>query len=307
MNGQAIAAPGPDAGKAPMNLGAHMSIAGGMHRALERGRSIGCNAVQLFVKNTNQWRTRKLGSGEIARFREEAGTIAPNFILAHASYLVNLASPDPRILERSLEGFLDEMSRTRSLGIPYLVVHPGSHRGAGEAAGVKRIASSLEEILSATGASGPEILLETTAGQGDSLGATFDQLARIIGAVRANGSIGVCFDTCHAFAAGYDLRTKRTYEGTLRAFDLALGLERLKAFHVNDSRKELGSRVDRHAHIGEGALGLKAFAFLMNDERFFDRPMVLETPKGPDDANDRRNLALLRSLRSPSKRRGLSR
>ena len=287
-----------------MNLGAHMSIAGGMHRAIERGRSIGCNAVQLFVHNTNQWRTRKLGPGEIALFREKAGMFAPNFILAHSSYLVNLASPDRKILERSLEGFLDEMNRARALGIPYLVVHPGSHRGAGEAAGVKRIASSLDDILSATRPSGPEILLETTAGQGDSLGTTFDQLARIIGAVRANGSIGVCFDTCHVFAAGYDLRTKRTYEETIRAFDLALGIERLKAFHVNDSRKELGSRGDRHAQIGEGALGLKAFSFLMNDERFFDRPMVLETPKGTDDSNDIRNLALLRGLRRPSKRRG---
>jgi len=289
-----------------MNLGAHMSIAGGMHRALERGRSLGCNAVQLFVKNTNQWRTRKLGPDEIARFRKESGTFAPNFIIAHASYLVNLASPDRRILARSLEGFLDEMNRVRALGIPYLVVHPGSHRGAGEAAGVRRIASSIDEILSATDASRPEILLETTAGQGDSLGATFEQLARIVGAVRANGSIGVCFDTCHVFAAGYDLRTKRAYEGTIRAFDHTLGLERLKAFHVNDSMKELGSRVDRHAHIGEGALGLKAFSFLMNDERFFELPMVRETPKGPDDANDIRNLALLRGLRRPSKRRGSS-
>ncbi|MCX5754369.1 MAG: deoxyribonuclease IV [Candidatus Krumholzibacteria bacterium] len=287
-----------------MNLGAHMSIAGGMHRALERGRSIGCNAVQLFVQNTSRWRTRKLDPGEIALFRKETGMFAPNFILAHSSYLVNLASNDGRILARSIECFLDEMNRASSLGIPYLVVHPGSHRGAGEAAGLKRIASSLDEILSATGVPGPEILLETTAGQGDSLGTTFDQLACIIGAVRAGGSLGVCFDTCHVFAAGYDLRTKRAYEETIRAFDLALGIERLKAFHVNDSRKELGSRVDRHAHIGEGALGLKAFSFLMNDERFFDRPMVLETPKGTDDSNDTRNLAVLRGLRRASKRRG---
>ncbi len=170
----------------------------------------------------------------------------------------------------------------------------------------KRVASSIDEILSATDASRPEILLETTAGQGDSLGTTFEQLARIIGAVRASGSIGVCFDTCHVFAAGYDMRTRRSYEATIRAFDLALGLERLKAFHVNDSMKELGSRVDRHAQIGEGALGLNAFSFLMNDERFFDRPMVLETPKGPDGANDVRNLALLRGLRRRSKRRGSS-
>jgi deoxyribonuclease IV len=286
-----------------MNLGAHMSIAGGMHRALERGRSIGCNAVQLFVRNTSRWETRKLGTDEIALFQEERALFAPDFVLAHSSYLVNLASNDGRILERSIGSFLDEMNRARSLGIPYLVVHPGSHRGAGAASGIKRIAASLDEILAATGASGPEILLETTAGQGDSLGSTFDELARIVGAVRASDSLGVCFDTCHVFAAGYDLRTKRAYEETIRAFDLALGLERLKAFHVNDSKKELGSRVDRHEQIGEGAIGIKAFSFLMNDGRFFERPMVLETPKGPDDSNDRRNLALLRGLRRARKRR----
>jgi deoxyribonuclease-4 len=286
-----------------MNLGAHMSIAGGMHRALERGRSIGCNAVQLFVHGTNQWKMRSLAGAEIERFRRERELFAPNFILAHASYLVNLASPDRTILSRSLECFLDEMNRARSLGIPYLVVHPGSHRGTGATAGVKRVAASLDEVLSASGASGPDILLETTAGQGDSLGCSFDQLARIIAATRANDSLGVCFDTCHVFAAGYDLRTKRAYERTVRSFDDAIGLGRLKAFHLNDSRRELGSRVDRHEQIGAGALGLGAFSLLVNDERFFDRPLVLETPKGPDDSNDIRNLALLRWLRRTRRRR----
>jgi deoxyribonuclease-4 len=280
-----------------MNLGAHMSIAGGVHRALERGRSIGCNAVQLFVKNTNQWRARKLGVDEVARFRSERDLFAPNFLLAHSSYLVNLASPDTRILARSLAGFLREMERARSLGIPYMIIHPGSHRGEGAARGVGRLAAGLDETLSALGPSSPMILLETTAGQGDALGSTFDELARIIEKTRANDSLGVCFDTCHVFAAGYDLRTKRAYDKTLRAFHHTLGLERLKAFHLNDSLKDLGSRVDRHTHIGTGALGLAAFSFLVNDERFFDRPMVLETPKGPDDANDIRNLAVLRRLR----------
>jgi len=285
-----------------MNLGAHMSIAGGMHRALERGRSIGCNAVQLFVTNTNMWSMRALGSGEIALFKERAGMFAPNFVLAHSSYLVNLASPDRTILERSIAGFTAEMKRAGALGIPYMVVHPGSHRGAGETAGLKRIAASLDEVISAAGARAPEILLETTAGQGNSLGTTFDQLARIIGAARASGSLGVCLDTCHVFAAGYDLRTNRAYENTFREFDLALGLERLKAFHLNDSTKGLGSRVDRHALIGAGSLGIGAFSLLMKDERFIDRPMVLETPKGPDDTNDRRALALLRDLRAGRRR-----
>jgi len=280
-----------------MNLGAHMSIAGGVHRALEHARSIGCNAVQLFVKNTNQWRARKLGAAEIARFRSERGPYAPNFVLAHASYLVNLASPDERMLARSRAGFLEEMERARALGIPYMVIHPGSHRGAGAAQGVKRVAASLDEILSTLGNPAPEILLETTAGQGNTLGGTFEELARIIEKTRRSVSIGVCLDTCHVFAAGYELRTRRAYEATLRAFDRTIGLARLKAFHLNDSLKDLGSGADRHAHIGEGRLGRKAFSFLLNDERFFERPMILETPKGPDDANDIRNLAVLRSLR----------
>jgi deoxyribonuclease-4 len=223
---------------------------------------------------------------------------APNFVLAHSSYLVNLASPDRRILRRSIAGFAAEVRRAGTLGIPYMVVHPGSHRGAGEAAGLKRIAASLDEALAAAGAGSPEILLETTAGQGDSLGATFDQLARIIGAARRGDSLGVCFDTCHVFAAGYDLRTGRAYEVTMREFDRALGLWRLKAFHLNDAARALGSRVDRHALIGTGALGLGAFRLLVRDERFIERPMVLETPKGPDEANDRRSLALLRDLRA---------
>jgi deoxyribonuclease IV len=285
-----------------MNLGAHMSIAGGMHRALERGRSIGCNAVQLFVTNTNMWSMRPLGAGEIALFRDRSGMFAPNFVLAHSSYLVNLASPDPRILERSIAGFVGELRRAGALGVPYMVVHPGSHRGAGENAGLKRIAASLDEVLAASGPRAPDILLETTAGQGNSLGTTFDQLARIIGAVRTSGSLGVCFDTAHVFAAGYDLRTRRAYEKTIREFDLAIGLDRLKAFHLNDSAKGLGSRVDRHALIGAGALGLGAFSLLMKDERFVDRPMVLETPKGPDDSNDTRALALLRDLRAGRRR-----
>jgi deoxyribonuclease-4 len=276
-----------------------MSIAGGLNRALERGSSIGCNAVQLFVKNTNQWRTKKLGAAEIETFKREKELFAPNFILAHSSYLVNLASADRRVLARSLTGFLEEMRRAQSIGIPFMVLHPGSHRGAGAAMGIARCAAGLDEIISALPEPAPRILLETTAGQGDSLGSTFDELARIIEKSRADDSLGVCFDTCHVFAAGYDLRTQRAYERTLREFDDALGLDRLKAFHLNDSVKELGSRVDRHTHIGSGKLGLAAFSFLVNDGRFLDRPMVIETPKGHDDSNDIRNLAVLRGLRRP--------
>jgi deoxyribonuclease-4 len=281
----------------PMNLGAHLSIAGGVHRALERAAGLGCHAVQLFVKNTNQWGARRLPREEIRVFKEQKATFAPHFILAHASYLVNLASPDKKVLDRSLGGFLEEMKRAHSLGIPSVVIHPGSHRGSGEEQGLRRVARSLDELLSEMGPGGPTILLETTAGQGDTIGHTFEQLERIIEGVTANEKLGVCFDTCHVFAAGYDLRTKRAYDATLRTFDRVIGIKRLRAFHLNDSARGLGSRVDRHAHIGTGALGLGTFSFLVNDTRFFDRPMILETPKGTDDSNDIRNLAVLRSLR----------
>jgi len=225
----------------------------------------------------------------------------PDFIIAHTSYLVNLASPEPGILARSLRGFLDEMRRSEELGIPYIVLHPGSHRGAGEEEGISRIAKSLNVLFSRTSNFRLGILLETTAGQGNVIGRTFEQLAAIIKQVEASERIGVCFDTCHSFAAGYDLRTKRAYESTFRSFDRIVGLHRIRAFHLNDSLKGLGSRIDRHTHIGKGELGLKAFSFLVNDSRFLDRQMVLETPKGPSMVEDIENLAVLRGLRRKGK------
>jgi deoxyribonuclease-4 len=287
-----------------MNLGAHMSIAGGVHRALERGRRIGCDAVQLFVKNTSQWRLRPLGQHEIHLFLEERRSFPRNFVVAHGSYLVNLASPDEKLLERSLAGFGEEMKRARTLDIPYILTHPGSHRGSGATRGVRRVAKSLDRLVATAGAESLMILLETTAGQGDTLGRTFEELARIIDATNANEALGVCFDTCHVFAAGYDLRTRRAYESTLRAFDRIVGLDRLHVFHLNDSLRELGSTIDRHTHIGKGKIGLDAFSFLVNDERFLDRPMILETPKGADDRWDIQNLAVLRGLRVPVNARG---
>jgi len=289
--------------RARLNLGAHMSIAGGLHLALERGRRLGCGAVQLFVKNTNQWRLRAIPEDEVSLFREGSRVFPPSFIVAHASYLVNLASSDDALRERSIAGFGEEMKRARSLGIPHIVVHPGSHRGAGAAEGIRLVAGSVDALLAELGSPGPTILLETTAGQGNTLGRTFEELALIIEAVRLPEAVGVCFDTCHVFAAGYDIRTRRAYRETLRRFDEIVGLERLRVFHLNDSLRELGSRVDRHTHIGKGRLGLDAFSFLVNDERFFDRPMILETPKGPDGRLDRRNLAVLRGLREPRARR----
>ncbi|UCF06899.1 MAG: deoxyribonuclease IV [bacterium] len=284
-----------------MNLGAHMSIAGGVHLALERGRSIGCNAIQLFVKSPSQWRAAKLDEEEVECFREDLRLFTPGFVLTHTSYLINLASPDRAILARSRKGFLEEVRRSILLGIPAIVLHPGSHRGAGEERGIATIAESLNLIIDQTADSQLTILLETTAGQGDTIGHRFEQLARIIDFVKEPKRIGICYDTCHSFAAGYDIRTKRAYRKTFEAFDSILGLERLMAFHLNDCLKGLGSRVDRHTHIGAGELGLPAFRLLMRDERFFDRPMILETPKGPDMKEDIKNLSILRSLRTTKK------
>jgi deoxyribonuclease-4 len=273
-----------------------MSIAGGVERALERGRSIGCSAVQLFVQNRNQWKARPFRRGEAAAFRAGLRDFEPGLVIAHSIYLVNLASPDAAILERSRKGFLGEMRRAARLGIPAIVLHPGSHRGAGERTGIETIIESLNRVLEKTGG-GVSVLLETTAGQGNSIGHTFEQLAEIIEGVADTNRIGVCFDTCHVFAAGYDLRSKRAYAATFRHFERTIGLARLRAFHLNDSVKGLGSRVDRHTHIGEGRLGLAAFRNLVNDERFLGIPMILETPKGPDMEEDIRNLELLRRLR----------
>lgn len=280
-----------------MNLGAHMSISGGLPLALERGASIGCSAVQLFVQNRNQWKARPLGRGEAAAFREAAEGFRREFILAHSIYLVNLASPEPGIREKSRRGFLKEMRRAERLGIAYIVLHPGSHKGAGEAAGIAAIVDNLDHLLEKTEGDELTVLLETTAGQGNSIGHTFEQLAEIIEGVKRRERLGVCFDTCHSFAAGYDLRSKRAYERTFDHFDEVIGIDRLRAFHLNDSLRELGSRVDRHTHIGKGHLGRIAFSHLVNDERFLDRPMILETPKGPDMREDKRNLRILRGLR----------
>jgi len=284
-----------------VNLGAHMSISGGLPLALERGGSIGCNAVQLFVKNRNQWRARPLRRGEAAAFRKAAGAFKREFILAHSIYLINLASPEPDIAMKSKRGFLEEMRRAERLGIPYLVLHPGSHKGAGEAEGIATIVRNLDYVFEKTDGDRLIVLIETTAGQGNSIGHDFEQLAAIIEGVKNRNRLGVCFDTCHSFAAGYDIRTKRAYKKTFDHFDEVIGLERLRAFHLNDSLKGLGSRVDRHTHIGKGELGLEAFFHLVNDERFFDRPMILETPKGPDMKEDIRNLRILRGLRKSKK------
>ena len=281
-----------------MNLGAHMSIEGGAHLALERAKSIGCNAVQLFVKGPNRWKHREFTDEEIKSFKERLVGFHEAFVIAHCTYLVNLASPDKRLITLSRRGFLDEMNRAETLGIPHIVLHPGSHGGAGTEEGIKRVAESINHLFEQTKDYAVSILLETMAGQGNSLGGSFEELASIIELIDDKERIGVCLDTCHIFAAGYDIRSKNAYEKTIANFDEVIGLERLRAFHINDSLKPLGSKLDRHTHIGSGEIGLKGFGNLINDERFFDRPMVLETPKGEDLEMDKMNLHILRSLRA---------
>ena len=288
-----------------MLLGAHMSISGGVDKAILRGHEVACETIQIFTRSPRQWRARVLEDEEIARFRRVQEETGIDPVIAHDCYLINLASPEDELWQKSLVVFVEELGHCRNLGIPYLVLHPGSHVGSGVDAGLERVAAALDRARGEIDGSGVKVLLENTAGQGTNLGSTFEQLSALLNAVTDDSWLGVCFDTCHAFAAGYDLRTKRSYAKTFRDFDRILGLERLRAFHLNDSLKDLGSKVDRHTHIGAGKLGLKAFSLLVNDPAFRDRPMVLETPKGPDLKEDIENLKLLRSLRKARpKRRG---
>jgi deoxyribonuclease-4 len=277
-----------------MRFGAHMSIGGGFPLAVERAVEAGCDALQIFTKNASQWRARPLDDGEARAFRDawKAAGLAPP--IGHDSYLVNLASPDRALWERSIEAFAEEMDRGESLGLACLVTHPGSHMGQGVGEGIVRVAAALDRLLDARPDGKLLIALENTAGQGSGLGRRFEELGAIIGRVRGRDRLGVCLDTCHAFAAGYDLGTRSGVAETLRAFDGSVGLERLVAVHVNDSLRERGSGVDRHAHIGEGKIGLAGFHHLLHRRALRRLPMILETPKEGD--SDLRNLAVLRAL-----------
>lgn len=272
-------------------LGAHMSIAGGVHRALERGASIGCASVQIFLKNNMQWAGSPLCAHEIACFRQHR---LPAF--AHSGYLLNLASPHAPNRRRSITALVDEIKRAAALGVPFIVMHPGAHLGAGEEAGLRTLARSLDVVFAATGGSKVQIALETTAGQGTCLGHRFEHLAYALEHCRRPKRLAICVDTCHLFAAGHDIRTPRGYETTMRDLDRVIGAEHVVAFHLNDSKKPLGSRVDRHEHIGKGHIGLTTFRCLLRDPRWAGLPMSLETPKGADLREDVENLRVLRKL-----------
>lgn len=277
-------------------LGAHMSINGGMHTAFERGAKAGCATMQVFTKNGNQWAGRPYSAEDIASYASAAAksTIAP--VIAHASYLINLCATNADTLRKSRGAFQDELNRCESLGITGLVFHPGAHTGRGETDGIRTIAESLNIVHAVTPGFRTLSLLETTAGQGTALGYRFEQLRAIIDLVEDRSRMGVCLDTCHVFAAGYDIATEPGWETTMRGFDDIVGLARLAAVHVNDSKKERGSRVDRHHHIGQGVIGLTAFRMLVNDARFDSVPKILETEKSEDMHEDVENMNLLRSL-----------
>jgi deoxyribonuclease-4 len=273
-----------------------MSIAGGLHLAFTRIRKVKGESLQIFLSNQRQWKTLPLTAEMIEDFRQQWKKTNSMPVAAHNSYLINLAAPDPTTLEKSVAAFADELQRAAILGIPFLITHPGSHRGVGVEAGLQRFVENMDRAIARSKTSTVTVLIENTAGQGTNLGSTFEEISFILSESQHGDRLGVCFDTSHAFAAGYDLRTRATYEETFSQFDRIIGLERLKFFHINDSKRPLGSRVDRHQHIGKGEIGLAGFRLLLNDPRFRGHPMVLETPKAKDLKEDKANLRVLRSL-----------
>lgn len=273
-----------------------MSIAGGVYNAFDHGESFKCTTIQIFTKSSNQWRAKPLSDDDITAFKRRQVETGISPVMAHDSYLINLGSNDKALLRKSREAFLVEIERCELLEIPYLVMHPGSHTGAGEESGLETITDSLSWLHQKSPGAKVMTCLETTAGQGTNLGYRFEQIAEMIERTDSPERLGVCLDTCHIFAAGYDIRTEKAYRKTVREFDSIIGLERLKVIHFNDCKRELGSRVDRHAHIGEGQIGVEGFGLFMNDRRFAKIPKILETPKGDDGMADDRNLSLLRSL-----------
>jgi deoxyribonuclease-4 len=279
-------------------LGAHMSIAGGYYKAVEYARACGCQCVQLFTKNNNQWRAKELTDDDVRLFREALKCTGIGYPLSHDSYLINLASPDAELWQKSIEAFRVELLRAERLGIPYVVTHPGAFTSSTEAAGLRRVSQALDIVHSQTRGIRALTLLENTAGQGSCLGWKFEHLATIRDALVEPERVAVCIDTCHAWAAGYPLQTTQQYADTMGELDRVLGIGQVRAIHLNDSKQPLGSRVDRHDHIGRGHLGIEPFRQLLNDPRFAATPMYLETAKEQEngEAMDVVNLRVLRSL-----------
>lgn len=277
-------------------LGAHMSISGGLHLAIDRAVAAGCSVMQIFTRNSNQWKGKPVSETDTALFRSKFAASGLREVVSHDIYLINLASPPGETRDKSLAAFRDELESCARLGIMKVVMHPGSHLADSPQAGLGRVIESFDQLFREVPQFEGRVLIETTAGQGSNLGRTFEELATIISGSHFPDKFGVCFDTCHTFAAGYDTVTEAGYADTMAQFDRLIGLEKLACFHLNDSKKGLGSRVDRHEHIGQGTMGLNPFRFILNDPRFATVQKILETPKGDHDEMDAVNLGILRGL-----------
>ena len=280
-----------------MKLGAHMSIAGRIGLALTRGAAVGCETVQIFTQNNNRWVGKQPSPEAVKEFRALRRATRIDPVFAHNCYLVNLASADTAIRRQSVSAMIREVERCTELELPFVILHPGAHGGDGERTGIRRIVQGLRAIIRHTAGTGIGLVLENTAGQGTSLGHRFEHLHDILAGVDRPERLGVCLDTSHMFAAGYDIRTAESYAATMAAFERTVGFPFLRALHLNDSKRELGARVDRHAHIGQGVIGKGAFRLLLNDPRLRPLPGVIETEKTDDGDADRMNLAVLRRLR----------
>jgi deoxyribonuclease IV len=277
-------------------LGAHMSIAGGIHLAVDRAVAAGCGVVQVFTRNSNQWKGKPLSDADVVLFHEKFAASGLHEAISHDIYLINLAAAPGETREKSLAAFRDELETCARLGIKKVVMHPGSHLTDSPETGMERVIAAFDQLFAEVPQFEGRVLVETTAGQGTNLGRSFEELATIINGSKYPDKFAVCFDTCHTYAAGYDTATEEGYADTMAQFDRLIGLERLQCFHFNDSKKGLGSRVDRHEHIGQGSLGLNPFRFILNDPRFAKVPKILETPKGDNEEMDGVNLGILRGL-----------
>ncbi len=277
-------------------LGAHTSTAGGVSKSVKRAEKLGFTAMQIFTKNNNRWYAKPLEENEVENFKNKLNESHIKFVVSHDSYLINLCASSSEILEKSRKAFMDELERCELLGIPYLNFHPGSHTGRGEEEGLKVIAESINIVHQKTKGFKVSSMLELTAGQGTALGYRFEHIARLIELIEDKVRMSVCIDTAHIFAAGYDIRSPKAYKKTMKEFNDIIGLSRLRCFHMNDSRRELGSRVDRHEHIGKGFIGPEGFKNIMNDKKLVKIPKILETPKGKEQLEDLENLKVLRNL-----------
>lgn len=279
-----------------LELGSHLSVSGGVDKAVDRSLSLDLTSLQIFTKNANQWAAKPLDPEVVERFRQKVDASPLKQLVSHDSYLINIATPDDDMWEKSIAALRIELDRCDLLGIPWLVSHPGAHMGSGVEAGVARVAAAVNRIHTDLPDGKASLTIETTAGQGSTLGRAFEEIAAMIDLIDDKSRVSVCLDTCHIFAAGYDIRTPQSYVETIQTLDQTIGLSYLKVIHLNDSLKPFASNRDRHAHIGEGELGLEPFRFIMNDPLLEGLPGILETPKGDTDEEDLKNLATLRSL-----------